>query len=714
MSNIPEKIDPLVLVADDDPAIRLLAQEALEQAGFTVKGAVNGTETLALFQEEQPEIILLDVMMPELNGFEVCTKIRNLPEGKFTPILFMTGLDDIQSIVRAYEVGGTDFITKPWNGLILAHRVRNIFRANQLFKDLQKGQANLAQAQRIAHMGSWHLEVGSNFFSCSEEVFRIIGLNSSEFGGTYDAMLSLIHPDDKEHFEESIVRTVAICCPLKIEHRIIRPDGTERYVLTQGEVVTNKEGKVENVIGTTQDITERKFVETQIHLLAYYDRLTQLPNRRLFHDRLAQVLATAERYKERGAILNIDLDGFHRINESFGHRFGDIILQQAAARLEHCVRKSDTLAREQEEGMGTELSRSGGDEFLITLIRTPTDQIVNHVVQRIISTMAKPFIVDKHHLALTVSIGASLFPGDTTDRDTLIQNAALALTHAKESGGNCAQFFTDSMNQTVIERMSLETHMRQAIEHDQFLLVYQPQYNITTGEVIGAEALLRWQHPEKGLLTPGSFITLAEETGLIISIGEWVYQKAFSQWKEWHTAGITLPRISINLSGLQFRQPNLIEAITDALETSGADPHGLEWELTEGIVMKHAKETIDTLVKLKEIGFSLALDDFGTGYSSLSYLQRFPIDTIKIDRSFIINVDTDPEDAAIITAIIGIAKALRLDILAEGVETKQQESFLQSAGCQYAQGFLYSRPLFTDSFISFLQTHTVIPPIPTR
>ncbi len=714
MSAIPEKLAPLILVADDDPAIRLLAHEALEQAGFTVQSAKDGKETVARFQQEQPEVILLDVLMPDLNGFEVCQKIRNLPEGKFTPILFMTGLDDIQSIARAYEVGGTDFVTKPWNGLILAHRVRNIYRASQLFKDLQKGQANLAQAQRIARMGSWHMEVGSNFFYCSEEVFRIIGLNPSEFGGTYDAMLSLIHPDDKEHFEESIVKSVAISCPLKIEHRIIRPDGTERFVLSQGEVVTNKEGKVETVIGTTQDITERKFVETQIHLLAYYDRLTQLPNRRLFHDRLAQVLATAERYQEHGAILHVDLDGFHRINESFGHKFGDIILQQAAARLEHCIRKSDTLAREQEEGMGTDLSRSGGDEFLITLIRTPNDQMVQHVVQRIISTMAKPFIVDKHHIAMTVSIGASIFPEDTTDRDALIQNAALALTHAKEAGGNCAQFFTNNMNQALIERMGLETHLRQAIDLQQLLLVYQPQCDLNTGEVIGAEALLRWQHPEKGLLTPGSFLGLAEETGLIISIGEWVYQQAFRQWKEWKNTGITLPRISINLSGLQFRQPNLIAAMTDALHATGADPQALEWELTEGIVMKYAKETIDTLIKLKEIGFSLALDDFGTGYSSLSYLQRFPIDTIKIDQSFTVNVATDPEDAAIITAIIGIAKALHLNILAEGVETQEQVSFLQQAGCQYAQGFYYSKPLSTEDFVSFLKTHTVLPPGSTR
>ena len=334
--------------------------------------------------------------------------------------------------------------------------------------------------------------------------------------------------------------------------------------LTQGEVVLNKDGKVELVIGTTQDITERKFVETQIHLLAYFDRLTQLPNRRLFHDRLAQIMASAERYKEQGAIVHIDLDGFHRINESFGHKFGDIILQQAAARLEHCIRKSDSLAREQDEGMTTDLSRAGGDEFLITLTRIPADHMVNHVAQRILHTMNKPFLVDKHHIALTVSIGVSVFPGDTMDRDSLIQNAALALSYAKESGGNCIQFFTESMNHSRIERMILENHLRQAVVRNQLRLLYQPQIHIATGAVIGAEVLLRWQHPEQGMLTPGQFIDLAEETGLIISIGEWVYRQAFSQWKKWTSAGITIPRISINLSGLQFNQPNLIEAITRA------------------------------------------------------------------------------------------------------------------------------------------------------
>lgn len=438
-------------------------------------------------------------------------------------------------------------------------------------------------------------------------------------------------------------------------------------------------GKSAGRVWSFRDTTERKQAEGRLHYLAHHDGLTDLPNRVLLMDRLSQALTRAPWHKRLVAVLFLDLDHFKRINDTLGHNIGDRLLKDVAARLLTCVRAGDTIAR------------LGGDEFAIVLSDVAQPQDVPKITQKILDALSRPFKLVARQLFITTSIGISLYPDDGQEADTLLKNADAAMYRAKEHGRNNYQFFLSDMNVQATERLALETALHSAVTREEFLLHYQPLVDLRTGKIIGMEALLRWQSPEHGLVSPAQFIPVAEESGLIVPIGQWVLRTACAQNKAWQAEGLPPVRVAVNLSARQFQQENLVETITEVLRETGLDPNALELELTESIMQDTA--AIQTLRQLKELGVEISIDDFGTGYSSLSYLKRLPINTLKIDQSFVRNMTTDKDDAVIAKTIIGLAHSLHLKAIAEGVETIEQLEFLRSHGCDRIQGYLFSRPL---------------------
>ena len=456
-------------------------------------------------------------------------------------------------------------------------------------------------------------------------------------------------------------------------------------------------GKIVNHVSLFTDITSQKESEKHIQFLAHYDPLTRLPNRRLFGDRLKQVLSSANRHTDKAGLLFIDLDRFKNVNDSLGHLAGDELLRTAADRLDNCIRESDTVAR------------LGGDEFVVILNEIKEPEDAAHVSQKILDALSDPFELDGHKISISSSIGISIYPDDGADSDTLIKNADTAMYHAKASGRNNFQFFTPGMNAKAFETLLMENELREAINKNEFMLYYQPKVSVASGKVVGMEALIRWKHAARGLVPPVQFIAVAEECGLIIEIGKWALREACAQNKKWQELGLLHAPVAVNISALQFHAGDLKSQVLQTLHDTGLAAHYLELEITEGIIMKETESTIATLASLKEIGVLLSIDDFGTGYSSLSYLNRFPVDTLKIDKSFINGITSNTGSAAITRTIITMGDAFGLTVIAEGVETAEQYAFLKRNGCDEIQGYYFSKPLPADEFTQYIALQGMIP-----
>ncbi len=490
-----------------------------------------------------------------------------------------------------------------------------------------------------------------------------------------------------------LLDTVASGRHAREEHVHYTHDGREQYVEVLTSPIRDEQGKIIQAIHIQRDITDRKQAEKQIRLLAYYDNLTGLPNRTFYKELLTRALTHAKRFAKIIATLFIDLDSFKRINDTLGHDAGDELLRAVAARLLKCVRKTDYIARADDEEFLNTVSRVGGDEFIVMLNDVARDHDAALVARRILNDLRRPFLLSGHEVFVSASIGISLYPSDGENAETLFKNADIAMYNAKEQGKNNYQFFANSMNVKALERLTMENELHRALERKEFLLYYQPKLNVRSRKIIGFEALIRWKHPEKGLVSPAAFIPLAEETGLIVPIGAWVLRTACLQCKAWQAMGFVSLPVAVNISKRQFEQQDLVETVTLALREADLSPESLELEITESMIMQDPERAIAMLHELKAKGIRTSIDDFGTGYSSLDYLRRIPLDSLKVDRSFVMNVTTSPDDAAITSAIIAMARALKLKVVAEGVETEQQLAFLRERECDEAQGYLFSKPI---------------------
>ena len=530
----------------------------------------------------------------------------------------------------------------------------------------------------------------TEFIYLNSMVEKIYGRPMEEFFRDRALWIKVIHPDDQPYVRKAHARLPEENS-ITQEYRIIRPDGKTCWIEERARTIRNSKGEIIRFDGIAIDISERKAYEARIEYLASHDALTALANRNLLGDRITQAMAHARRNGLVLALLFLDLDRFKGINDSFGHALGDALLIEVSNRLKNVVREGDTVARQ------------GGDEFIILLTDIQDPQDVIAVAHKIFDVFSIPFRVRGHELFVTTSIGATIYPDDGDDIHALLRNADTAMYRAKEEHGNAFQFYSREMSERALERAELEGALRRALDRKEFELFYQPKVDATTSRIIGAEALIRWHHPDMGLVSPTLFIPMAEEIGLIIPIGDWVLHTACAQNKAWQDAGLPPISVSVNLSARQFKQEGLVDSVAEALKNMGLDAKHLELELTESMVMNSAELFITKLQELEDLGVQLSIDDFGTGYSSLSYLKRFPLHHLKIDQSFVRDIATDTDDAAITSTVISLGHSLNLKVIAEGVETEEQVAFLREHHCDEMQGYYFSKPLPAKEFASLLQ-----------
>lgn len=698
---------PVVLHVDDDMASLALAEGALEEAGFEVFHAGNGREAVDLFTEIQPDLIIMDAIMPEMDGFEAISRIRKTVNGQYTPILMITGLDDLESITRAYDGGATDFLTKPINYFILPHRLQYMLRTKNIADALRVSQLKLDNAQRIARLGHWEWNSSDSELSWSRGFARIFGFDLELDHGNWETIYGYLEDIEKARLRSALTDCIDNHSLLQIEINVnCKITNRARVVRFEAESIKDEKDEGIQLLGTIQDVTERSNAQKQIHDLAYFDIVTGLPNRAQFNERLRNALLNSKSLDTNFAVLFLDLDRFKQVNDTLGHDAGDELLSHVAERLLTVLRHSNPNNRLEQQAVGASpldiVARLGGDEFVVLLGRTRSAEDAAGVASRIAEAVRAPYVVAGTEVSITTTIGISVYPHDGQDSDTLMKHADIAMYHAKENGKDGYQFYSKAIHEKVLTRFALESDLKQALDQDQLTLVFQPKISITTGELVGVEALTRWKHPTRGEVPPSVFIPLAEETGLIIQLGAWVMKKSCETMQQWVANGVMDTPIAINCSPIQFDRGSITANIDAALKASKLDPRLLEVELTESLFLTEIEKGIAVLHDIKKLGVQVSIDDFGTGFSSLSYLKRLPVDKLKIDHSFVKDLPDDAGDAAIVTAIITLAHNLNLSVVAEGVETSAQYKWLKNQGCDEYQGFLASAPLSADELVVWL------------
>ena len=687
-----------VLVADDDPTMRLLMLEMLAQVGLDAIEAEDGVKAVACYQSTAPDLVLLDVEMPGMDGFAVCREIRRLETHTTVPIIMVTGGDELESVTQAYEAGATDFVSKPINWPILGHRVLYVLRASDAITRLR-----IADAHHRAVLAA----IPDTFFRMNKEGYYLDYEQGHEASGVFSSdqcvgrHLDQVLPGEiARHMLEQVQTVLDTQHIRSLDYELPMPGPAPRA--RQGEhaapvpaPVRHFEARLvatgpDEVLGLVRDISERKRTEEQIRRLAYCDSLTGIPNRQAFLETLEAELVRSRKANKKFAVLFMDLDAFKRINDTLGHDVGDHLLKAVSERLRETTRPSDVVSRT--ELGGNNLARLGGDEFTILIPDLERVENALNVAHRVKEAMRRPFLLDTHEIFVTASIGISLYPEDGEDCNSLLKYADTAMYHAKNCGKNNAKLYSSSLTMQIMSHVKLEVGLRKALQNDELYLLYQPQIDVASAQIVGVEALVRWRHPERGVISPTEFIPLAEETGLIVPIGEWVLRTACRQAIAWQAAGKRSVRVAVNLSAKQFKDENLTQIVLSALHDTGLSPELLELELTEGTLMDDARATMVTLEQLRGIGVYLSIDDFGTGYSSMNYLKRFDVRALKIDKSFISGLPQDSENAAITRAIIAMAHGLKMAVVAEGVETDAQLALLEEYGCDMAQGYYLGHP----------------------
>jgi diguanylate cyclase (GGDEF)-like protein len=684
-----------VLIIDDDAAFSLLAGETLQQGGFDVEIASNSRDALTAFESFKPDVVLLDVELPGSNGFDLCSTLRALSPGYEVPIVMVTGHDDTDSIARAYEAGATDFIHKPVLWPTLPPRIGFILRAQDNLRALQASeQKNRALLQALP------------------DTIYIVERNG--------VLLEHITGDDARNGESLVGRQIETVLPPEVARTArLMLDGAQsgpsavEFVVGRGKAQRAYEARLRPQPGgtlliVTRDTTERRKAKARIEYLAYYDVLTGLPNRQLFVREVGRAIRTAKQEGHLLALLYLDLDRFKRINDNLGHSVGDALLQNVARRLEQSVRPRDleltaTASRRAEQAR---IARLGGDEFVVLLSGLNDESQSAEVANRIREIMAEPLDCGGHRLVVTPSIGIALYPRDASDIEDLLVKADMAMYQAKDQGRNSYAFFGQTMAVRSLGRLELETDLRSAFENGDFRIFYQPKVELATGSIVGVEALLRWHHATRGWIAPELFVPVAEETGLIAKLGDWVITEACKQLSQWSKAGLGHLTIAVNVSVQQFARANFVDSVLRSLQQHGVHPRQLELEITESLLMRNVDDTTACMKRFREAGVTLSIDDFGTGYSSLGYLRQFPVDALKIDRSFVKDMHTSDDDAAICAAIIAMARELKLKVIAEGVSNAEQLKFLRKHRCDQVQGYLISKPIPVDDLEMLLRGAT--------
>ncbi len=702
---------PLILTIDDDDMIRFMLKDILSREGFDVVGVASGQAGLEILMGQRPDLVLLDVMMPDMDGFACLETLRAMPRNNLLPIVMLTGVDDMESIHRSFSLGATDFVVKPINWTTLPYHLRYLLRTSEAFRKLAHSEEVLHNAQKIAHLGNWDWEINNDHVTCSAEAFNVLGIAAANFNGHRLDLFKNVDPSDAQRLDQALELCSKQGRTFSLDIRLVHTDETEHVALIQGEAEM-QQGRIEKVHGTVQDITERRRIEDQVHQLSNYDHLTSLPNRTLFKEILRQAMSYCDRYDVFLVGLFVTIDRFKRINETLGATIGDRVLQMFAKRLVRAVRDSNYLAVASDfeidlkiRDISTEItvSRLGDNEFSAMLNHIQDTRDSAKVVNRIFKEMAPPFEIDGNEIYLAINIGIAVYPGDGEDMDAFIRNGELAMNHARNQEQNSHQFFSKSLNIAAFHKLTMENSLRHAVERNELVLHYQPKIDLQRNRVMGMEALVRWQHPEFGLVSPAQFIPIAEDSGLIRPIGDWVLATACRQLRDWQLADMPPMVISVNVSAVQFRHKDFLLHVREVLDTTGLAAEYLKLELTESILMKGISDAMAILQEIRTLGIMISVDDFGTGYSSLAYLKKLPISELKIDQSFVRDIPHNEDDKMITSAIIALAKSLSLEVVAEGVENEQQLAFLRQHGCDIVQGYFYSRPLPPEEFSQFVR-----------
>jgi diguanylate cyclase (GGDEF)-like protein/PAS domain S-box-containing protein len=698
-----------ILLVDDKPELLNSLYQLMLLHGYEPDKALGGQQALDLLAEKSYDVVLLDLIMPGVSGHDVLDYAdRNELTCK---IIVVSGDSSFSGVKHALHCGAFDFVKKPYEAGELIATMETALRQCQLEAQNELMEEKVKESEELHRyiVNSspdlvYMLDRNGCFTFLNDRVESLLGFSRDELIGKH--YTELVDDDHLELarnvFNERRTGDRAVSnaeMRLKSRHarrgaRLFHAHAIWTELTAMGVYSDPKERTRENFVGTygiARDISERKEAQEVISFQAYHDLLTHLPNRALLKDRLSLAITQARRSKRRLAVMFLDLDRFKIVNDTLGHSMGDRLLKAVANRLQSCLRRGDTL------------SRFGGDEFTLLLpeVRTRDDVVV--IATKILDRLAGPFVIDGHELFVGASIGVAMYPEAGETEEALIQNADIAMYHVKGRGKNGYQFFSEEMNNKYSTRLSMERELRNGLTQEELVVYYQPQVALNTGEIVGVEALVRWRHPERGLVEPGDFLPMAEETGLITQIDTFVQRRACTDVAGWERAGLGSIRLSVNLSAPQIEQEDFVDNFVADMAAAGLDPSRVKLEITENILMQDMEVVIPKLKQLRQLGVRIAIDDFGTGYSSLSYLQQFPIHTLKIDRSFVGDIRADHGDASIVNAIVAMARGLNLDLIAEGVENRTQLRYLRSQGCSEVQGFIFSDPVPADQVKLMLQ-----------
>ena len=691
---------PSLLVVDDVPENIHELLESLK-GDYRIQVACSGAKAIEqVAGPNPPDLVLLDILMPEMDGYETCRRLKALPAGDRIPVIFVTVIDSAVQKVRGFEIGAADYITKPFDIDEVRARVRTHLELARLRHELEalvaQRTALLEQSEEkyrvlADYSPNWEYWVGpgGDYLYVSPACETVSGYAPADFFADPGLMERIIHPDDlvawNDHSPVGREDVGTLSFRLLSRHR------GERWIEHVCKPVYDHSGRLLGRRGSNSDITDRRRAEQKLDFITHRDPLTGLANRALFRELLKNAIEHAAHTQGRFALLFLDIDNFKTINESLGHSLGDLLIIAVSRRLQGLLHDNSTMAR------------IGGDEFNLILDYDPDQPGIDLSAQHLLDGLSRPFQIDGNPVYIGASIGVALYPTDGEDSDTLQRNAEAALHQAKQQGRGLLRFFSPEMTQRAKERLRMEGDLRRAIERDELLLHYQPQIDLRSGELVGLEALVRWHHPQRGLVPPGEFIPLAEESGLVVGLGEWVLCTACRQMALWLEAGVAPRQTAVNVSAVQLSQGRLVERVSEILRETGIPPERLELEITESFIMADREQSFASLTELRALGVRLSIDDFGTGYASFGYLQRIAAQKLKIDLSFVRDVTTNSGNASIVRAIIALGRSLGLEVIAEGVESPEQAEYLRALGCDAIQGYLISRPLPVAEITAFLE-----------